>query len=231
MYDKLFLCLANSWKPPSGRCLAGREIVNGRIGAWVRPVSERPTHEVSEEDRLYKTGGRAALLDRIRVQFLRPEPFDHQIENHVFDGTHYFVLEGRATWLEVQACLDRYDANFWSSDQSTQHGCADKISAPLVQRLGSSLKLIQVARLTVCVAVEHNDWDHSDKLKVRGEFEYQGREYKLSLTDPELRTEYMARGDGKYVIENPALCISIVEVWNGFAFRVIASAITPARCG
>lgn len=35
---KRILCLANSRKL-SGRCVAGREIANPRLGPWVRPVS------------------------------------------------------------------------------------------------------------------------------------------------------------------------------------------------
>jgi hypothetical protein len=37
---KRIVCLANSRKM-SGRCLAGRELINGLPGGWVRPVSAR----------------------------------------------------------------------------------------------------------------------------------------------------------------------------------------------
>jgi hypothetical protein len=36
---KRILCLANSRKL-SGRCVAGTEIVKGRPGTWLRPVSD-----------------------------------------------------------------------------------------------------------------------------------------------------------------------------------------------
>ena len=52
----------------------------------------------------------------------------------------------------------------------------------------------------------------------------------MSITDPEIADAYLVRGDGKYEVGDAALCISLVEVWNGFAFRVIASLITPQRC-
>jgi len=44
---KRIVCLANSRKL-QGRCIAGREIVQGKPGAWIRPVSAREHEEVSE---------------------------------------------------------------------------------------------------------------------------------------------------------------------------------------
>jgi hypothetical protein len=47
---KRIICLANSRKL-SGRCLAGREFVDGCAGDWIRPVSSREHEEVSERER------------------------------------------------------------------------------------------------------------------------------------------------------------------------------------
>jgi hypothetical protein len=55
MYTKTILCLANSRKM-SGRCIAGKEFDNGRLGAWLRPISARATEELSDDDRNYEDG-------------------------------------------------------------------------------------------------------------------------------------------------------------------------------
>jgi hypothetical protein len=66
--------------------------------------------------------------------------------------------------------------------------------------------------------------------RVRGKFAVKNGSYLLSVTDPEIEEEYLTKGDGDYQLGEAALCISLAEIWHGFAFRVVASVITPERC-
>lgn len=65
---------------------------------------------------------------------------------------------------------------------------------------------------------------------MRGRFTLDGNPYLMSVTDPEIKEAYLLRGDEKYPIGDAALCVSLVDVYHGFAFRVIASHITQQRC-
>ena len=111
MYELTILCLANSRKPPSGRCVAGKRCDSAQAGAWVRPVSDRPGHEVSDEERRYEDGQLTQLFDIVSIPLLHPAPVLHQTENHVLDK-NYWEKEGTATWNQVLGVLDPYDHAF-----------------------------------------------------------------------------------------------------------------------
>jgi hypothetical protein len=92
-YSKIFVCFANSRKM-SGRCVAGKEWLDGRPGSWVRAVSDRPTRELRPAERHYENGREPQLLDLIDVQFKDFAPLSHQSENHVIDARSCWVNQG-----------------------------------------------------------------------------------------------------------------------------------------
>ena len=94
-YAKTFVCFANSRKH-SGRCVAGKEWLDGRPGEWVRVVSDWLTHELSATDRRYENGDDPQLLD---VKYLSGHDGPYEIPQAVlcvslgdpFQG-HYYKL-------------------------------------------------------------------------------------------------------------------------------------------
>jgi hypothetical protein len=227
MYNITLVCLANSRKPPSGRCIAGKQLISGVTGDWVRPVSDRDKHEVSEEERRYENGQKAQLLDIVTVPMIQANPQAHQSENHTLDKSYYWTKEGVATWDQVLAAVDADDPLFWSHSQSTFHGTGDKVAAADLMTIGTSLRLAHVHDLRVHVRVEDGYQGANDRRRVRASFTVLGSHYLLSVTDPEFEERYLAGANGSYVIGEAVLCVSLVEEWNGYAFRVIASVIRP----
>lgn len=110
-YTKTIVCLANSRKPPSGRCVAGREYHSGKFGEWVRPVSERETREVSEEERRYQDGTDPQVLDIISIKMKMQVPHAHQQENHLIDAGYYWEKQGRLSWHDLQGGIDGPDGS------------------------------------------------------------------------------------------------------------------------
>jgi len=105
-YTKDIVCLANSRKPPSGRCIAGKEMLKTGYGYWIRPVSERPSAEVSEEERRYEDGRDPRVLDIIAVPMKGPAPSLHQVENHIIDANYYWTKIGELPWTKLWHLFD-----------------------------------------------------------------------------------------------------------------------------
>lgn len=231
MYERTIICLANSRKPPSGRCIAGKELGGARIGQWLRPVSSRLSREVSEEERRYETGEKAQLLDIVTVPLNSHSPLGHQAENHILADDYYWIKKGMATLDQVNALIDPYDTNFWVQAESTYHGLNDKVSEQVAAGIVSSLKLIAATNLQIRVLIEEGFEGRQSRRRVRAQFGYYNQTYRLSVTDPEIEDHYLRQAEGVYPIGNATLCISLAEPWNGYAFRVVASVITPSRFG
>jgi hypothetical protein len=130
-YEKTILCLANSRKPPSGRCVAGKEMLKDGFGDWIRPISNRSSREISEEERRFASGEQARVLDIVRIPFLEPRPIFHQTENHLIDYDHHWAKKGVATWDELKKAVDRVRGPLWINGHSTLHGHNDKVAAAI----------------------------------------------------------------------------------------------------
>lgn len=219
-YTKTIICLANSRKI-TGRCVAGKEIAGGKIGAWIRPVSERPAGELSEEDRRFENGQDPRLLDVISVPMVEPRPHGFQAENHLIDDGYYWTKEREASWDDLNAALDSVAGPLWDNSSSSYNGMNDRVEEVAANNLGSSLRLVEVNDLKIAVAVEGAEFGNA-KRKVRGRFTLNGAQYWLSVTDPVVERKYLAGSDGEFKVGHAILCISLGEPYGGYAYKLIA---------
>ena len=220
-YDKTVLCLANSRKM-SGRCVAGKEFVGGKAGTWIRPVSARPTEELSDPDRNYQNGEDPQLLDIIKIEMLRAAPKTYQRENHVINEKVYWTKMGRATWGQALTAVDKVRGPLWVNGPPSSYGINDRVPEPVANVQSGSLLLIRPDNLRVAVAPE---WEGQRKVRVL--FSLNGENYKLSLTDHLAEQAYMQGKNGIFPIQNALLCVSLGELYSGFAYKLAAGLITP----
>lgn len=226
-YTKRFVCLANSRKPPTGRCIAGREVTAAGLGPWIRPVSERPGHEISEEERRYQDGSMPALLDVIDVVMKSPQPSFHQQENHVIDDGYYWVRNGSASWAYIQPAVEDPQGPLWVNGYSSTYGINDRVPAAVANTLTRSLYIVRPNNLRIVVSLE-GGLRYPAKRKVRARFQLSSEDYCLSVTDPVVEQRHLAQPDGETPIPAALLCVSLGELFDdGYAYKLAAAVITP----
>lgn len=223
-YVRNIVCLANSRKT-SGRCIVGKELKDGKIGQWIRPVSTRATHEISEGERRYQDGHDPQLLDIIKIPLNRPHPLAHQQENHVIDPECYWEKQGSMLFQDIKTGIDNPKI-IWGIGQSSYSGLNNRVA--IGQADGISLYLIFVDCLELIVGRKAPEYSDS-KRAVRADFEYRNNRYRIDVTDPVIEKNYLSKGDGKYEIMQPLLCISLGDPYEGYYYKLIAAVLWEER--
>jgi hypothetical protein len=219
---KRIVCLANSRKL-HGRCIAGRELVDGQPAAWIRPVSDRDHEEVSEYERQYQDGSDPVVMDIIDVPLKEPRPKGYQQENWLLEPTDYWVKIGRIDWEEFEPLSDA-SGSLWLNGHHTYNGLNDEIPLEQAQAIRSSLKLIHVDGVELHVFRTGGVFGNP-KRRVQARFRFSGDDYRLWVTDPVIERDYLARGDGNYKVGESYLTISLGEPFNGNCYKLIAAVI------
>jgi hypothetical protein len=224
------VCLANSRKNV-GRCVAGKRLSDH---SWLRPISDRPGHEISEIDRRYPDGKMPRLLDVMEIPCVENRAHGHQSENVLIDDRFCWEKKGRVAWKDILALVDQ-DADLWVNGFSAYHNRNNRVPADLIDENGGSLRLIELDEIALYAGPKAPGFGNM-KLVVRAGFEYRGREYKLDLTDPEYERACLERGSGEHCVKSVIACVSLTEPHtnkNGetFAYKLVASIITPKQAG
>ena len=207
-----------------GRCVAGKELLaDGRMGGWIRPVSDREHEEVSAYEQQLEDGSEPQVLDVIDVPVLRERPRVYQQENWLLHPRHRWSKVGRIAWSALPRLAD-HDETLWINGHSSAKGVNDRVPDDLAATLENSLRLIRVDRLDVSISYDSEKDSHQS----RGVFRHNGLMYSLRITDP--ASERTAEELGAGVVRVDAerfLTVSLGEPFEGFAYKLIAAIIRP----
>jgi hypothetical protein len=186
-------------------------------------VSAREHEEVSEYERQYEDGSDPRVLDVIDVPVLDPRPKGSQRENWLLDPDHYWTRSARATWPDLAVLVDPIEP-LWIGGLHTYNGLNDKI--PLVQAgaIRSSLRLLHVKELELCVFKPGEAFGNT-KRRVQGRFRHGPHEYHLWVTDPVYERAFLAKEDGEYRLGECFLTVSLGEPFNDACHKLIAAII------
>lgn len=228
-YNSHIVCLANSRKM-SGRCIAGKLVDGPNRGNWIRPVSSRPSGELSEHDRRYKNGEYPALRDIISIPMKSPSAHAYQTENHLIHDGYYWAKSGEASWADLLPLVDQVNGPLWENCSSSTSGVNDRVhearATNVVKAFGGSLYFIRVPNLRISVSVEGAAFNNA-KRKVRGEFNYYDHFYRVAITDTRIESKYLANGEGEFDVGEALLCMSLGDAYNGYAYKLIAAVFLP----
>lgn len=219
---KTIVCLANSRKL-SGRCLAGKELSGSAVGPWIRPVSARPTEEVSERDRAYKDGSDPRVRDIIDVPLIEPKPKTFQSENWLLDPQTYWVRRGALPYAQLAGVADT-PSSLWINGFKTYHGLNDRVPEEEADKLTTSLYLLSLKSISFSVFAPGATFGNP-KRRVHAVFDYAGSSYALWVTDPVIEREYLAKDDGSYAEGACHITVSLGERDKGFCYKLVAAVI------
>jgi hypothetical protein len=223
-YSKTLACFANSRKT-GGRCVAGKELRNGSPADWVRPISDRPTHELSITECCYENRQVPELLDIVEIEFKHHQPVAHQIENHCIDADYYWEKQGRLSWDDLDQWLDN-PKTLWTTGESSYSGHNNRVAVNKAD--GSSLLLIAVDSLDLIVGRKAPEYPDSRRA-VRCCFHYSNQYYLIDVTDPNIEQSYLAKSDGVYVIDDAVLCVSLGDEYQGYYYKLVAGVLFEGR--
>ncbi len=224
--SKTLICLANSVRHQE-HCVAGKEWTDDGPGEWIRPVHSATKQEISTADQTYQEGGAPNPGDFFRLTLERPHPEGNQTENYIIDRSKKWEAVGRASWTDVEACIDADVETIWTVGDSSRLGENDKVPAEDRPRIGSSLMLVRPERFVLHVANEHNPFKGTNSWKGRTNFDFNGVTYRFVSTDPVLWNRYVRRErEADYELQDVVLCISMVsESMNKDTTKLVAAVL------
>ena len=215
--DKTIICLANSRKS-SAHCIAGKD---AESKCWIRPVSNRTSHEITKDQCKYIDGSIPQPLDIIRLPFKELATHGHQPENMFIDATFSWKKVGSIQYSDLKYLIDEGPLP-WVNNHSTSGKSNDRVPVELLKPEQGSLRLVFVDTVTIKVQSRTFPGSAMEKKTLRADFQHHGTNYCIDVTDPVIEKRYLQIGVGEYTLVNVYLCISLGEVFGPFAYKLAA---------
>lgn len=215
-------------------CIAGREIIrNGsklQLGPWIRPVSEHDEGAVSNLEIMLEGGGLPQFLDIIEIEVKESVDNQTQPENWLIEKKKW-KKTGRIGISSVFNHFIENPANLWVG----AFYLPDRINTNeyIHNSYNTSLYIIKPVTFVMEISTIFNDFQGREQKRRRGKFLYNGVNYDLAITDPEIDTKYFRPFPGiddgiKQIAmdtEKCLLCISLAPEFNGYHYKLIATVI------
>jgi hypothetical protein len=190
--DKTILILANSVRKAPHRCIAGREAIHDpttnqwQIGSWVRPVSQHGEGEVSQQESTCTDGKQPAVLDIVTLSVTKNANVPYQPEDYFIETRTRWVKHAKA--IPDLSNLAETPTSLWDQPGARQDRVSDDYLATLTGV--RSLYLIRPQNLMFRIWEETNQFEGGQRRKRRAHFDFNGKHYDFSVTDPTMEQRY-----------------------------------------
>lgn len=215
MVDKTFVCLSKS-KKNHDYCIAGK-IINddGSIGEWIRPINK--FNGITDDDCQYEDNSHATSLDIVKATFIKAKPQQFQRENFLIDSDQYWTKTGEYEFSQRELNkLSDHPPILWFNNNKSGGGTNDQVSPQEAATITESLYFLFVDNITIITS-------RYDKIKVRGEFIYNGVPYNLKITDTFWENYYDDKPLGRYALTGRYITVSLaLDTFGGFHYKLIA---------
>jgi hypothetical protein len=219
------VCLANSRKN-SGHCIVGKVIKRDGFGGWIRPVSIRPSREISDQE-IGSISQSIKMLDIVAVPIYKQNKTSNQPENYFISGRAWKKI-GTLDLDQIDKLLDKADGDLWINGNSTRHGLNDTFPLnSLHDKIETSLFFIKPELHYLEVMTEKNT-ERNNLRRVRAEFTHNNMGYRLVITDNIVEKRFLQMPDGKYPNNSKEIYFTISLVYfegTDSFYKVVAGII------
>lgn len=215
-------------------CIAGREIIRKgsklQLGPWIRPISDHDDGALSISEIMIEGLGVPNFLDIIEIDVIENVNDVTQPENWTINKIKW-KKTGMIGVESVFKYFTESPNNIWSGVFCQN----DRITTDEFIRNGynSSLCIIKPENYLMEISTIHNDFEGRAQKRRRGKFLYNGVNYDLAITDPDIDRKYFRPFPGidegvKQIpmdVNKCLLCISLAPEFNGYHYKLIAKVI------
>jgi hypothetical protein len=230
--SKTILVLANSYKRGSGRCLAGREILETaigiRLGGWIRPVTYHSEGELLPTERQYPDGSEVSVGEIASVRLREKLLFPAQPENWGWEPDTNWNRSPLRLPQRLRVAAEEFPDSLWIQPNHP----TDRVSRQYLQQHPPAQSLYLVRPKHVSLRFETTHHFGVEKNRKRCLFQYRGQQYDLSLTDPVILQRYQDRipRGGKPAVEfklpvedDLLFCVSLTREFEGNHYKIVAT--------
>jgi len=185
-------------------------------------ICDSDCHELTESERRYQDGSTPELLDIIGVHFDEQITHPVQEENYPIDDAYYWTKKKKYS-QDLAKIIDTPNL-LWENEYSSEKGKNDRVPVDNITAPGQSLFFISPSAISVIVSAEGVEFNN-EKKRVQIQFDYNKIPYILFVTDPNIESDYLEKGDGTYPLEKTYITVSFGEEWQGYYYKLAAGII------